>query len=176
MKANKKKGRKPLSSSEDEAFYTWLKQNILRRAFRRWPPYSIVLKRCKEEYTAGNRRRVGFRCEECGVGVDRKEIAVDHITPVGAPTDIAELIRRMFCSIDNLQAICNYTLKAVAEGKYEKPSCHYIKTQKERGNVPKTTEEIRRPKKVRRGKNAAPKKNKRGRALGEAARGTGTGS
>lgn len=160
MKANKKKGRKPLSSSEDEAFYTWLKQNILRRAFRRWPPYSLVLKRCKEEYTVGNRRRVGFRCEVkgCGRRVDRKEIAVDHITPVGAPTDIAELIRRMFCSIDNLQAICNYTLKAVADGKYEKPSCHYIKTQKERGNVPKTTEEIRKIGGVKKGGNTTGRK------------------
>ena len=152
--------KKPLESSEDSAFYEWLKQNVLRKAFRRWPPYSIVLKRAKVEYMEGNRRRVGFVCEECGVRVDRREIAVDHIDPIGKPADIAELIRRMFCPIDNLQAVCNYKLGAVRDGKYEQPACHYIKTQKERGNEPKTTEQIRKPK--------TSKKNKRGRTVGEA--------
>lgn len=158
---------KPLESSEDEAFYTWLKQNVLRKAFRRWPPYSLVLKRCKQEYMAGNRRRVGFICEACGKRVDRKEIAVDHDPPIGAPKDIAELIRLMFCPVDNLQALCNYKLKAVQDGKYDTPACHYIKTQKERGNVPKTTEEIRKIKPARSRKKDTPSKTpKRGRKMG----------
>jgi hypothetical protein len=73
------------------------------------------------------RKRVLYKCDQCGEETNIKNIEIDHIDPVGpapgtrnAPADLnwQMFIERVFCSLDNLRAIC-------------KP-CHALKTKKER--------------------------------------------
>jgi hypothetical protein len=79
-------------------------------------------------------RRVHFECAMCGkMFLDRKgakDIAVDHrepVVPLDRPlSDLSEYINRLFCSVDNLQILCNY--KGLRNGTN---SCHKIKTAKE---------------------------------------------
>ncbi len=112
----------------------------LRRAFKRTPMYGDAKRRAKEEYfvpskTGKPMRRVRYKCAKCGQAfLDKtgsREIAVDHIEPV-VPLDRplkdrGEYIDRLFCSVDNLQILCNY--KGERNGI---KSCHKIKTAEER--------------------------------------------
>lgn len=108
--------------------YVWVERakiiSALRRIFRAYPPYKEVLNRCKSEWFKdcknGNKlRRVNFKCELCGVIVDRKNFSVDHRDPVVDPiigyVDYNTYVKRLFCDVKYLQGIC-------------KP-CHYEKSQ-----------------------------------------------
>jgi 5-methylcytosine-specific restriction endonuclease McrA len=69
-----------------------------------------------------NRAKVGvnkFLCQGCGGTFAKADVSVDHIEPIGAFTTWDAYIRRLFCSIDNLQVLC-------------KDNCHKSKTKKER--------------------------------------------
>lgn len=112
---------------------------ILRSSFRKTPLYNETKKRAKTyviEYSKHGKPmdRVRFTCAECKrLFLDKagaKEIAVDHIIPVIDPEKgwegIEVYIKRLFCSIDNLQVLCNY--KGKRDGKL---SCHKIKTKEE---------------------------------------------
>jgi 5-methylcytosine-specific restriction endonuclease McrA len=121
----------------------------LRRAFKRAPMYREAKAKAKEEYFEKSKngkdlRRVRFKCAECGRSfVDRKgakNIAVDHINPV---IDLKEgwvnyevYVKRLFCSMDNLQVLCNY--KGEIDGV---KSCHKIKTANERAEMAKNRKE-----------------------------------
>lgn len=71
-------------------------------------------------------RRVHFQCEQCGLCVDRKKFAVDHIDTViplqglpkyGEGPDYNVYIERLFCDVNNLQGLCK--------------TCHDVKTKAE---------------------------------------------
>lgn len=119
----------------------------LRRAFKRSPLYSEAKNRAKREFFVESKkgkplRRVHYQCAGCGrffldKSVDRcKEIAIDHKEPVisleHGRQDNNTYIERLFCSVDNLQVLCNY--KGERDGVR---SCHKIKTQKEREEAAK---------------------------------------
>lgn len=115
----------------------------LRGAFKKTPLYSGAKKRAKEEFfekakNGNDMRRVHFKCAKCGRHfVDRtgaKEIAVDHINPIVDPnvgwTNFEDFVKRLFCSLENLQVLCNY--KGERDGV---KSCHKIKTAEERARA-----------------------------------------
>lgn len=111
----------------------------LRRAFKKHPLYNEAKKRSQIEYfehsaTGKPMRRVKYQCATCSIQVserDFRDMAVDHIDPV-IPVDKLmdhhhEWIDRLFCNIDNLQVLCNYS--GERDGKI---SCHKQKTLDER--------------------------------------------
>lgn len=92
-------------------FNKFIKDN-LRSATRKWKP----IQECKKN---ARTRRGFYRCAECKkevpattkVGTKRKNnIHVDHIKPIIDPavgfTTWDDCIERMFCELDNLQALC----------------------------------------------------------------------
>jgi len=114
-------------------------QKELRRSFKKTPMYREAKAKAREEFFVqaknGNMmRRVHYKCATCGkFFFDKpgaKEIAVDHIEPVISTKDgyqnFTTYIERLFCSVDNLQVICNY--KGERDGLR---SCHKIKTKLE---------------------------------------------
>jgi len=104
--------------------------NAMRRAFRTYPPYKECLRRAKSEYFIMSQkntpmRRVEFTCAKCLKKFKQKEIAVDHIDPVVDPmagvTTYDNYAKRLFCSLDNLQVLCNIG----------STSCHKAKSKAE---------------------------------------------
>lgn len=120
-------------------FHSWLKQNVLRRSFRRWPAYYLLFeqKLSKQELRPMKngvlRKMRVWQCEECKLWYARKELCGDHIEPVGSnPTstqEVGEMVIRMFCGVKDMQRLCNYKLD---DKRFDGPSCHYTKTQAER--------------------------------------------
>lgn len=113
-------------------------EKTLRASFKKTPMFSEALKRAKEEYFEESKngkklRRVRYKCNGCGRYFKNKggEIAVDHIEPVISLEDgfvnMDVYISRLFCSVDNLQVLCNYP--GERDGV---KSCHKIKTATER--------------------------------------------
>lgn len=85
---------------------------VLRSGTRRYPPKWETLKdayvgiRLNEKT---NREGKHYLCALCEGEFPAKEIQVDHIIPVTGPegfTTWDNYIERLFCSKDNLQAIC----------------------------------------------------------------------
>lgn len=96
----------------------------LRSATRKWKPITD----CKKQ---ANVRRGFYKCELCNKEVPAtikkngkrvKNIHIDHIKPIVNPakgfTTWDDLIEKMFCESDNLQALCT--------------ECHDEKTKQER--------------------------------------------
>lgn len=117
-------------------------RSAIRRTFSRSPLVQDVIKRARSEHDQFNkdgslskRKAVRYTCAECGEMFMRKNIAVDHISPV-IPVDKEfeswdKFIDRLFCDEDNLQVLCSYKLKDKDKFGGE-PSCHHKKTQQER--------------------------------------------
>ena len=114
-------------------------EKTLRGAFKKTPIYHEAKRRAKREFFEDSKhgkpmRRVHFECAMCGkMFLDRKgakDIAIDHKSPVvdpsAGPTDYHTYIERLFCSVDNLQCLCNF--KGERDGV---KSCHKIKTAEE---------------------------------------------
>ena len=128
----------PMTQAERYAF---IKNNILRRYFRRYPAYGECLRRAKSDQFVENVRgqltirRVFYKCADCQHYYPRKDVCVDHIVPVvgvdGWDGDWNKIVDGMFCELDNLQVMCNYSGIRVEDG-IEYRSCHYWKTQAER--------------------------------------------
>ena len=103
-----------MKSSEDPAFRAFL-MSALRRSSRFWKP----INECKSNARIS---RGLYKCQNitCGKVVGPKDIKVDHIEPViplsGFPGWDA-IIKRLFCAVEGLQAICR--------------ACHKEKTQSE---------------------------------------------
>lgn len=127
-------------------------EKTLRGAFKKTPMYHLAKARAKEEFTVLSKhdkpmRRVHFRCAKCGkFFLDKtgaKEIAVDHIDPVVDPktgwVDYQTYITRLFCSIDNLQILCNFP--KLRDGVR---SCHKIKTSEENSARAKNVSDSKR--------------------------------
>jgi 5-methylcytosine-specific restriction endonuclease McrA len=77
--------------------------DALRRASLRWQPRT----KAKQAARVG---RNAYKCACCGEVVPNKRVIIDHIAPVVDPEtgfqDWNTYIPRLFCSVDNLQAIC----------------------------------------------------------------------
>ena len=125
-------------------------KGALRTAFRQAPQLQDVLKAArvelpplpKKDGSPGKRPRVRYRCAICGelfplTKGGKTYVQVDHIDPVvplhktesKMPLDewILTMARGIFCSTDNLQAVCAMSMK----NNDGKPSCHKKKTDEE---------------------------------------------
>lgn len=98
----------------------------MRRAFRRYPAYKQCLDNAKTVYYIQSKhgkdlRRVQFECATCHGKFPRKLIDIDHQSAVVDPTigfvDYNVYALRLFCSIDNLAALCK--------------TCHKLKSKQE---------------------------------------------
>lgn len=124
-------------------------RNILRRLFKQSPWYSQAARRAQVKRPRykqdGSRHKVDmslYKCDQCGVETKITNINIDHIDPIGpapgskyARPDATwdEFIRRVFCSLENLRAICT--------------SCHKAKTKVERKQLGRLSKELRPPRK-----------------------------
>lgn len=129
-------------------------RSAIRRAFSRSPIVQEVLKaarieepRYKKDLTLAKKPHVFYPCAICGRKMKSNKVAVDHIDPV-IPlnerfTTWDKFVDRLFCDKDNLQILCNYTLKEKSLFG-DVPSCHYTKTREEdqlRDQLNPTTDE-----------------------------------
>lgn len=99
----------------------------LRRLSLQWPERYEAIKRVKIKVEIGTFKNgktkykvMGF-CQHCGWITDLKDIEIDHIKeviPLQGFVNLQEYINSLFCSVDNLQALCS--------------GCHQIKTNKNR--------------------------------------------
>lgn len=96
----------------------------LRSGMRRYPPKFEALnkaKRGKKVNPETGRIAEHYECNSCHMESVKKLVQVDHIEPIvnsSGFTTWDEYIKRLFCSVDNLQVLCK--------------ECHKIKTNKER--------------------------------------------
>ena len=99
--------------------------SVLRAGARRWPPkFETLSDACIGQKINTKTGRVAkhYSCNICKGEFTSKDIEVDHISPVVDPDtgfiDWNTFIDRLYCSKENLQAICK--------------TCHKIKTKQER--------------------------------------------
>ncbi len=137
-KSNKKDELKP--PTPDIVKKRLIKGGI-RRVFRQSIEMRVVLQSARVELppktlkdgSVGKKNQVRYRCAVCGGLFSQKDVAVDHIEPViplhrsEEELTIDEMAYRIWCDVDNLQVICNTTLKK----NNGIPSCHKIKTDEE---------------------------------------------
>lgn len=88
-------------------------KSTLRSGSQRWPPKYKALadaKRGKRINLASGRLAEHYACAGCKNEFPAKEIQVDHIYPVIDPsigfTTWDDVIKRMFCEIENFQILC----------------------------------------------------------------------
>lgn len=114
--------------------------SALRRAHRNSPEYRDTLKAAKYEYFIDSKkgkklRRVHFQCAQCKERYSRKQVFVDHISPVIDPNtgkvDFNTYISRLFCGKLGLQ-ILHKTCHDV-KTKIENALRRKIKKEKENG-------------------------------------------
>lgn len=134
----------------------------LRRTFKRHPVYSEALKRAKKSIQVGVHANgnpkflMHYECADCKrlFKVSSKEkadkVAVDHIKPI---VDVADgfidwnqYVPSLFCSLDNLQILCNYPKDDKNPLWVE--SCHKRKTRLENEARPKKVK-VKKIKKVK---------------------------
>jgi hypothetical protein len=113
----------------------------IRRVFRQSIEMRTVLHSTRIELppkilkdgSSGKKNQVRYKCAICGGLFSQKDVAVDHIDPViplnksEEEMTIDEMAYRIWCDIDNLQVVCNMTLKQ--NGGV--PSCHLAKSLEE---------------------------------------------
>lgn len=101
--------------------------SVLRSGARRWPPkYETLNDACIGQKINEKTGRLAkhYECNICKQEFTSKDIEIDHIIPIVDPAfgfiNWDDFIQKLYCSKQNLQAICK--------------SCHKIKTKKERYN------------------------------------------
>lgn len=116
-------------------------KGAIRRAFRLSPQMKDVLQRArvelppklKKDGDPGKKNQVRYTCAICKDVFSQKNVQVDHILTVvplwkpEAAMTYDEVVRGVFCKVDNLQVICSTPLKR----NNGNPSCHKIKTDEE---------------------------------------------
>lgn len=103
-------------------FYAFLRSG-LRAKWTRWPPKYEVLAAAKRKYEGPNKRqKFEYQCAVCGGWFPQKEVAVDHIVPVGSLRSLDDLpgfVSRLFVGKESLQVLCDadHQLKTNQERK-----------------------------------------------------------
>jgi ribosomal protein L44E len=117
----KKKSQTPIwTEGRLKSFIT----STLRGGFRRYPPKYEVLKEAmwgKKLNSKTGRQAIHYTCASCKHEYPAREIQIDHIEAVVIPEEgfvsWDKFISRLFCSKENLQALC--------------VTCHKKKTKEE---------------------------------------------
>jgi 5-methylcytosine-specific restriction endonuclease McrA len=100
-------------------------RSAIRTSFTRSEHYKEFLSTKRIVWFKGKRRRVSFKCNQCGGRFGSVMINVDHIEPIGKYVyrgiqDAEYFYNMVYCSFDNLQILCK--------------ECHLVKTKHERAN------------------------------------------
>lgn len=120
--------KSPVKNWTDAKFKGWI-ISLLRRGTMRFPPRNDALRAAKTEKkinVSSGRLAQHYRCAGCGGEFTSKGVVVDHIEPVIQPgvgfTTWDEYIARMFCPVENLQALCStcHTKKSIEERQQRK--------------------------------------------------------
>lgn len=116
-------------------------KGAIRRTFRLSPQMKEALNRArvelppkiKKDGEPGKKNQVRYTCSVCKELFSQANVQVDHIEPVvplwmpEADMTYDEIVRGVFCGLDNLQVICSTSMKANGG----MPSCHKLKTDEE---------------------------------------------
>ena len=106
----------------ESAFWSMIRSALRRVSSRGWKPIQQTKLNNKRKYVGDNKRqKFEYKCNVCKKWFPDKEIAVDHIKPVGSlksALDLPEFVENLFCELENLQTICS--------------TCHNIKSNNER--------------------------------------------
>ena len=139
-----------MASKKEKSLYDsngrWVEERgrikgAIRRAFRLSPQMKEVLNKARVELppkikidgTPGKKNQVRYTCAICGEVFSQKNVQVDHIVPVvplympEAHMSYDQIVRGVFCALDNLQVICSTPMKR----NNGNPSCHKLKTDEE---------------------------------------------
>lgn len=130
-----------MKSSKDKRFRTYL-MSVLRKASRFWAP-------ARECLTKARIHRGIYKCAICASQVGPKQIKIDHINPVIPVEGFKswdDVIERLFCEVENYQAICKecHDAKTLGENelrkrcKKEKAMISYSKSSKKEKSEPDT--------------------------------------
>jgi 5-methylcytosine-specific restriction endonuclease McrA len=128
-KAAKKKAVKKIKVIKTRNAGTWTESQFwgfirssLRQKSRWWKPILETKQKVKRAYKGPNKRqKFEYECNKCKSWFADKNVAVDHIKPVGtlrSAADLPEFVENLFCESHNLQVLCS--------------TCHNSKTQQER--------------------------------------------
>ncbi len=116
-------------------------KGAIRRTFRLSPQMKETLNRArvelppkiKKDGEPGKKNQVRYTCAVCKQLFPQKYVQVDHIVPVvplwmpEADMSYDDIVRGVFCALDNLQVICSTPMKH-NDGN---ASCHKLKTDEE---------------------------------------------
>lgn len=116
-------------------------KGAIRRAFRLSPQMREVLNQArvelppkiKKDGEPGKKNQVRYTCSVCKGLFSQNNVQVDHINPVvplwmpELEMSYDEIVRGVFCKLNNLQVICSTPMKQ----NNGNPSCHKIKTDEE---------------------------------------------
>lgn len=106
---------------------------VLRRGSSKWPPKYTCLNNAKTEKKVNvltGRLAQHYQCAMCKNEFTSKDIVVDHLEPVVHPEEgfisWDVYIKRLYCDISNLQAICLgcHKVKSTEENKQRKRKNH----------------------------------------------------
>lgn len=123
----------------DSAYWrTWLR-SVLRQVFRKWPSYrelsyNTPTRMLETTDKRGGRRTMKHKqCAHCNGWFKLKDLAQDHIIPVGSllsvnEDEVGRFVRNLFCSVKNMRYLCDYTLADAVSRFGGKKSCHYTAT------------------------------------------------
>lgn len=111
-----------------EGKYQSFIKGVLRKGSTRWPPKYECLnnaKRGKMVNSGTGRIAEHYQCAHCGELFPAKEVVVDHLHPVVPVTGFTtwdEVIKRMFCSVEDLQVLCkaDHSIKTKQENAERK--------------------------------------------------------
>ena len=113
-------------------------RSALRRVSMYWKPAQDAKEKARRPFKGGGRQKWEYQCESCKRCFKGKDVAIDHKTPVGSlrsGDDLKGFVERMFRESPNdYQVLCNYKLKDIKKHGGI-PSCHYIKSQKEKTTI-----------------------------------------
>jgi hypothetical protein len=116
-------------------------KGAIRRTFRLSPQMKEALQRARVELppktlkdgSPGKKNQVRYTCAVCKGLFQQANVQVDHIIPVvplwmpEAEMSYDDMVRGVFCKLDNLQVICSTPMKR----NNGNPSCHKLKTDEE---------------------------------------------
>jgi hypothetical protein len=97
--------------AENYGLYEKLMKGRVKAALRKLWLHSELRSACLNRdcvrSSINKRNRVFWFCADCGCVLERNEVTIDHIDPVGDWGNLSEAMGNLlFCSLDNLQVLC----------------------------------------------------------------------
>jgi 5-methylcytosine-specific restriction endonuclease McrA len=112
IKEKKPKAPKTRNSGKwtESQFWSFIR-STLRSKSRWWLPILEAKKNSRRPYVGDNKRQKWeYQCKSCSNWFNDKEVAVDHIIPVGtlkSAQDLPFFVENLFCDVSNLQLLCS---------------------------------------------------------------------